>query len=71
MNKTLHFFKEIAKIPRESGNEANIAKYLVRFAKERNLFYFEDEYHNVIIKKVDKRFSLPHFTGSYGYGVCK
>ena len=56
MNKTLHFFKEIAKIPRESGNEANIAKYLVRFAKERNLFYFEDEYHNVIIKKVDKRF---------------
>lgn len=51
MNKTLYYFKEIAKIPRESGNEANIAKYLVNFAKERNLFYYEDGYHNVLIKK--------------------
>lgn len=48
---TIKFFKEIAKIPRESGNEKQIAEYLCRFAKERNLFYECDQYHNVLIKK--------------------
>ncbi len=51
MNKTLKFFYEISKIPRESGNEENIAKYLCEFAKKRNLYYRKDEYNNVIIKK--------------------
>ena len=53
---TIDFFYEIAKIPRESGNEAGIADYLCDFAKERNLFYCRDEYNNVIIKKknIDK-----------------
>ena len=49
--ETIKFFKEIAKIPRESGKEEKIAKYLCKFAKERNLFYKCDEYNNVIIKK--------------------
>ena len=48
---TIDFFYEIAKIPRESGNEAQIAEYLCDFAKSRNLFYRRDEYNNVIIKK--------------------
>ena len=48
---TIQFFKEIAKIPRESGNEKQIAEYLCQFAKERNLFYECDQYHNVFIKK--------------------
>ena len=48
---TIDFFYEIAKIPRESGNEAEIANYLCDFAKSRNLFYHRDEYNNVIIKK--------------------
>ena len=54
---TMMFFKEITKIPRESGNEKKMAEYLVHFAKERNLFYKCDEYNNVIIKKktVNKR----------------
>lgn len=54
MNKfldTIKYFKEIAKIPRESGNEKAIAEYLVNFAKERNLYYKCDEYNNVLIKK--------------------
>ncbi len=51
MNKTIEFFYEISKIPRESGNEENIAKYLCEFAKKRNLFYRKDQYNNVIIKK--------------------
>ncbi len=48
---TIQFFKEIAKIPRESGNEKQIAEYLCQFAKERKLFYECDQYHNVLIKK--------------------
>ena len=51
MSRTVEFFYEISKIPRESGNEAGIAEYLCDFAKKRNLFYIKDEYNNVIIKK--------------------
>lgn len=54
MSKTLNtfaFFNEIAKIPRESGNEEKIAEYLVDFAKKRQLFYRRDKYNNVLIKK--------------------
>ncbi len=51
MNNTIRFFKEIASIPRESGNEEGIANYLVQFAKARNLSYVKDQYNNVLIKK--------------------
>ena len=51
MSKTIKFFKEIAKIPRESGNESGIAKYLCDFAQKRNLEYYIDKYNNVLIKK--------------------
>lgn len=51
MSKTIDFFYEISRIPRESGNESKIAEYLCDFAKERNLEYVKDEYNNVIIKK--------------------
>ena len=51
MSRTIEFFYEISKIPRESGNESKIAEYLCDFAEKRNLFYIKDEYNNVIIKK--------------------
>ena len=51
MSKTIQFFKEIAKIPRESGNEKKIAEYLCKFAKSRNLEYTIDKYNNVLIRK--------------------
>lgn len=50
-NKTIYYFKEISKIPRESENEKEIANYIVNFAKERNLDYIIDEHNNVIVKK--------------------
>ena len=37
----LKYFYEISKIPRKSGNEEKIAKYLIEFAKKRNLKYFK------------------------------
>lgn len=51
LDKTIQFFKEISKIPRESGNEAKIAQYLCEFAQTRNLEYEKDEWNNVLIKK--------------------
>ena len=47
----LKYFYEISKIPRNSGNEEKIAKYLIEFAKERNLKYYTDSKFNVIIWK--------------------
>lgn len=45
------FFEEITKIPRGSDNMGPISEYCINFAKERNLEYFTDDMHNVIIVK--------------------
>lgn len=50
-NKVLHYFEELSKIPRESGDEKAVSDYLVSFAKERGLEVYRDEIYNVIIKK--------------------
>lgn len=49
--KYLEYFKEISAIPRESGNERAVAEYLIKFAEQRNLHYYTDEYYNVLIVK--------------------
>lgn len=49
--KVFYFFSEISKIPRGSGHEKEISDWLVKFAKERNLEVYQDNYNNVIIKK--------------------
>lgn len=46
-----HYFEEITKIPHGSGNIQQISDYLVRFAKERQLFCIQDKWKNVIIIK--------------------
>ena len=33
----LKYFYEISKIPRKSGNEENITKYLIEFGKKKNI----------------------------------
>ena len=43
------FFEEICGIPHGSGNIDKISDYLVEFAKERKLEYYQDEIKNVII----------------------
>ena len=45
------FFEEISSIPRPSHHEKAISDYLVRFAKERGLEYYQDGLYNVIIIK--------------------
>ena len=43
------FFEEICSIPHVSFNEKQLSDYCVNFAKERNLYYEQDELGNVII----------------------
>ena len=47
----LHYFREIAKIPRGSGNEAAISAYVEAFARERGYFCRRDEANNVFIRR--------------------
>lgn len=49
--KVLHFFREITRIPRESGHEEKIVAYLQQFAKERKLECKVDKVGNVMIAK--------------------
>ena len=44
------FFEDICRIPRGSGNEKAISDYLVAFAKERGLEYYQDSENNVLIR---------------------
>ncbi len=49
--KVFSYFEEISFIPRGSGNEKGIADYLVKFAKDHNIFCSRDEANNVFMKK--------------------
>lgn len=51
MKSVLEYFEEIMKIPRESGKEEKIAKYLIEFAKENNLKYKLGRYNTVYLEK--------------------
>jgi len=50
-SKVLHYFEEISKIPRGSGNEKQISDYIVDFAEKRGLWVKQDAALNVIVKK--------------------
>ncbi|MBQ3512742.1 MAG: aminoacyl-histidine dipeptidase [Lachnospiraceae bacterium] len=49
--EVFHYFEEICSIPHPSYKEEKISNYLVDFAKERGLEYYQDELKNVIIIK--------------------
>lgn len=49
--KVMHYFEELTKIPRGSGNEKAVSDYLKKFAEDRNLFVVQDDVMNIIIKK--------------------
>lgn len=52
--KVFHFFEEISNVPRGSRNNKGISDYLVAFAKQRGLYYEQDELLNVVIIKEAK-----------------
>ena len=70
--EVFHYFEEISRIPRGSGNVEAISDYLKRFAESRGLFCIQDEVKNIIIIKE----ATPGYgeeepvllQGPYGYG---
>ncbi len=46
-----HYFEEICQIPHPSYHEKAISDYLVNFAKEHELEYYQDKLYNVIMIK--------------------
>lgn len=44
-----YYFEQLAAIPHGSRNTKQISDYLVDFAKEQGLEYYQDEYNNVVI----------------------
>ena len=49
--EVFHYFEEISRIPRGSGNVEAISDYLKGFAESRGLFCIQDEVKNIIIIK--------------------
>lgn len=49
--RVFHFFSELSKIPRGSGNEAGAAAFVENFAKNLGLFTVRDEMNNVFVRK--------------------
>lgn len=49
--EVFRYFKEISDVPRSSSHNEKISAYLVNFAKEHSLEYYQDESGNVIIWK--------------------
>ena len=49
--RVFYYFEEICKIPHGSGNTKEISDYLVKFAKDHDLSYVQDDSNNVIIRK--------------------
>ena len=47
----LRYFEALCAIPHGSGNEAQIAAYLMEFARQHGLWAIQEDCGNVIIKK--------------------
>lgn len=47
--KVFHYFEEISRIPRPSYKEKKISDYLVKFAQEHHLEYYQDDLYNVVM----------------------
>ena len=45
------YFEDICNIPHPSYHEEKISDYLVNFAKEHNLEYYQDDIYNVVMIK--------------------
>lgn len=70
--EVFHYFEEISNIPRPSYKEEKISNYLVNFAKERNLEYYQDEVKMSLSSKRQHRLwrcCTADDSGTYGYGV--
>lgn len=49
--RVFHYFEELTKIPRESGNEKAVSDYLYSVGKSLGLETIQDESNNIVIRK--------------------
>lgn len=49
--EVFHYFEDLSRIPRESGNEKQATDYLISFAKVHGLEWYRDDALNVLIRK--------------------
>lgn len=49
--RVFHYFEELTKIPRESGNEQGVSDFLYNTGKKLGLETIQDESNNIIIRK--------------------
>ena len=73
--RVFYYFKQIAAIPHGSGNTKAISDYLVKFAKEHALTWYQDEANNVVLvkeaSKVMKRLRRSSFRDTWIWSVKK
>ena len=58
--KLLQYFKDICRIPRQTGDEEAISQYLLDFCKSQSLQAERDAHHNVLIRKSS---TIPGYKG--------
>ena len=49
--RVFYYFEELCRIPHGSGNTKEVSDYLVQFAKDHNLSWYQDDSNNVIIRR--------------------
>ena len=49
--RVFHFFQEIDKIPRKSGDEKAVSDFILSWARELGFDVVQDEYYNLVIKR--------------------
>ena len=70
MKSTCNYFEDIMRIPRESGKEERIAKYIINYAKENNIEYKLGKYNTVLLRKNNNSDRTHNLTSTFRYGMC-
>ena len=59
MQRVLSYFREICSIPRRSGDESNVAQYLIETGKRLGLEVDQDSCGNVVLRKAISQATPP------------
>ena len=49
--RVFYYFEELCRIPHGSGNTKEVSDYLVQFARDHELSWYQDASNNVIIRR--------------------
>ena len=49
--RVFYYFEELCRIPHGSGNTKEVSDYLVQFARDHELSWYQDASNNVVIRR--------------------